>query len=109
VIGPPRPTPPPTLEYLGFRNGLGRREYLLMQRYPAGPRDYTVWIPDSAFAARQVLLQDGPAVCYEKLLGVLAAAEPTAERCFEVTADELLAYRTAHTPVKRQSFASKQA
>jgi hypothetical protein len=98
---------PPLLEYLGFRNGRGRREYLLALRSIDEVRDYTVWIADAAFAERRVLFQDGPAVCYQKLQRVLASAEPMDERCFEVTDAELLEYKTAHTPPTRQSFGAK--
>jgi hypothetical protein len=107
VIGPP-PFRPPTLEYLGFRNGPDRREYLLSVKSLAGVQAYTIWIADAAFAARHVRFQDGPDVSYRKLQRVLQATEPTELRCLEVTESELHEYRTAQTPATRQSFAPKR-
>jgi hypothetical protein len=96
------------LEYLGFRNAPGRREYLLSVKSLTEVRAYTIWIPDGAFTARHVRLQDGPDVCYRKLQRVLEATEPSDLRCLEVTESELHEYRTAHGPVTRPSYAPKR-
>ncbi len=91
------------LEYLGFRNTPGRREYFLRAQSGAEVREYTVWIPHTAFALRQALLQDGPDICYQKLRRELSASESGGATCIGVTESELLDYRDAHTTPPRRS------
>jgi hypothetical protein len=110
-LAPPKLIPPTvrhlTLEYLGFRNGRDRREYLLCARSGTEAREYTVWIANAAFTAGRALYQDGPDISYQKLLRELAHLELTGARCVEVTESELLDYRTAHAPPTRRSLSPK--
>jgi len=74
---------------------------------PDGPAEVRFRIATAAFAANRVLLQDGPDVCYQLLLRMVAdAAVPIPD---EVTVDDaaLAAYREAHTPVPRRSAAAR--
>lgn len=111
-----RPKASPGIEYLGFRNVEGRREYLLQVQRGEQARRYTVSIELAAFAARQALLQEGPDICYQKLARELAGADPQAagsdpqaagsvpqapER-IGVTDEDLVAYRATHAIVKRR-------
>jgi hypothetical protein len=94
-----------TVEYVGFRNTLHRREYLLRAHSGPETRDFTVGIALAAFAAGRVRLQDGPEICYLKLQREIAAAVegPAAEGDYTVSDQELAGYREAHTPARRPS------
>ena len=92
-----------SIEYLGFRSGRGRREYLLCARWGAESSEYTVWIASSAFAAGQALFQDGPDICFQKLRRELEKAEPSGDHTLEVTESELRDYRVAHAPPQRRT------
>ena len=94
---------PLSIEYLGFRCGRDRREYMLCARRGTESSEYTVWIASSAFTAGHALFQDGPDICFQKLRRELAAAEPTPSRTLEVTQSELLEYRIAHAPPQRRT------
>ena len=90
------------LEYLGFRNAPGRREYVLRAQSGSKAREYTVWIAHTAFAMRQALLQDGPDICYQKLRRELAESELSGVACVGVTESDLADYREAHAPPTRR-------
>jgi len=94
------------VQYLGFHDVQGRREYALNAQYGGDQiRRYTVWIELAAFSRRQALLQDGPDICYQKLVRELAVCESQgADDKIEVTAGDLLAYRESHAPPARRSF-----
>lgn len=92
------------IEYLGFRNGQDRREYLLCARLGTEAREYTVWIANAAFTAGHALFQDGPDICYQKLQRELVDAGLTGALYVEVTDSEILAYRTAHAPPARRGM-----
>lgn len=70
-------------------------------------REYTVWIPHTAFAMRQALLQDGPDICYQQLRRELIASELSAEKCVRVTESDLTNYREAHSPPIRRAPPAK--
>jgi len=106
-LAPPK-TPVPvvrhlTLEYLGFRNAKERREYLLCARVGTESCEYTVWIPNAAFAAGHALFQDGPDICYQKLRRAMVDEVLSDDTTVEVTKSELLEYREAHLPPQRRS------
>lgn len=90
------------LEYLGFRNVRGRREYFLRAQAGSKARQYTVWIAHTAFAMRQALLQDGPDICYQKLRRELAGSELGGVACVGVTESDLANYREAHFSTTRR-------
>lgn len=105
-------SPPPAargrlaIQYLGFRDADGHREYALKaQRGDEGQR-YTMSIALAAFAERRALLQDGPDICYQKLMRMLEEASPTASDTIAVTDGELATYRAAHERVARRGFSS---
>jgi hypothetical protein len=94
-----------SLEYLGFHNEHDRREYRLRARFGEDVREYTVWIALAAFAAKRVLLQDGPDICFQKLWRELAVVELKGTARLAVTDDDLASYRDAHAvPARRPSF-----
>ena len=92
-----------TVEYVGFRTSAGRREYVLRSHLGPEVHEYTVGISLAAFAAGRVRLQDGPEICYLKLLRELESAEaaPSREANLTVTDAELADYVTAHTTPAR--------
>jgi hypothetical protein len=95
-----------TVEYVGFRSSAQRREYLLRSHIGPETREYTIGIANSAFAARRARFQDGPEICYLRLLKELEAAENTpGEHDFTITDAELIDYLTRHTAPARRSFA----
>jgi hypothetical protein len=96
----------PTVEYVGFRSSAERREYMLRSRIGADIREYTIGIAHSAFATRRARFQDGPEICYLRLLRELEATENApGERDFTITDAELFDYLTRHTPPTRRGFA----
>ncbi len=94
------------IQYLGFHDVRGRREYVLNAQYGGEQgRRYTLCIELAAFSKRQALLQDGPDICYQKLVRELAVCESKAtDATIEVTDGDLTAYREAHLPPARRSF-----
>lgn len=103
------PSAPPgriAIQYLGFRDAEGHREYALKAQRGDVGRRYTVSIALSAFSERRALLQDGPDICYQKLARMLEEADPPAGDTIAVTDGELEAYRAAHVRVVRRGFSS---
>jgi hypothetical protein len=89
------------IQYLGFHDVSDRREYVLSAQRGDQAGRYTLSIALAAFANRQALLQDGPDICYQKLLRELAGAELQGADGIVVTEGDLAAYRESHTPPKR--------
>jgi hypothetical protein len=89
------------IEYLGFQDVQDRREYALRARRGDQEGRYTLSIELAAFVRRQALLQDGPDICYQKLLHELADAELRAACTIAVTPSDLAAYRERHSVPKR--------
>jgi hypothetical protein len=100
-----RPPPPAaarlSIQYRGFRDADGRREYMLSARGGAEERTYTLSIALTAFAERRARLQDGPDICYRKLVASFEGSSPSSA-AMRVTDEELAAYRASHPlPVPR--------
>jgi len=91
------------IQYQGFGNVNGRREYVLDVQRGEETRRYTVWIELAAFSRGQALLQDGPDICYQKLVRELTTPERRSSDGIEVTADDLAAYRASHAPPARRT------
>jgi hypothetical protein len=90
------------IEYLGCQSATDYREYRLAFHTPETAAEVRFRIATAAFAARRLLLQDGPDVCYQRLQQMLAAGEtPSPEITIEEV--ELAAYKQAHTPTPRRS------
>jgi hypothetical protein len=89
-----------TIEYVGFRTSAKRREYMLRSHFGPESHDYTVGIALADFTAGRARFQDGPEICYLKLVRELeaqaAGATPGANE-LTVTDVELADYITAHT------------
>jgi hypothetical protein len=92
------------IQYLGFRDVRDRREYTLCAQRGDQEGRYTVSIELAAFANRQALLQDGPDICFQKLLRELADSKLRGACAIAVTPSDLTAYRESHAPPKRHGF-----
>lgn len=93
----PRPARPPVPRYLGFDVTSEGREYTLQVTSAEVSRHFRFLIRHAAFAARHVRFQDAPDLCYQRLERELSAdPDLPAESRFELTREELLAYRDAH-------------
>jgi hypothetical protein len=95
------------LQYVGFKDVEGRREYALNARRGDQTCRYVVWIDLAAFSARQALLQDGPDICYQKLMRELAEVELQASDGIGVTEGDLTAYRASHAPPARRTMSPR--
>lgn len=92
------------IQYLGFKDVEGRREYQLHAHRGDQPRRYTVWIELGAFSRREALLQDGPDICYQKLMRELTGSEVEGPDGIGVTEGDLAAYRETHVAPVRRGF-----
>lgn len=92
------------VQYLGFQDAPGRREYAIGVRRGDRSHRYTLWIERAAFAERRALLQDGPDICYQKLLRALADPELLDAEPIGVTEGDLASYRETHTRPARRGF-----
>jgi hypothetical protein len=91
------------IQYQGFKNVNGRREYVLEVQRGDETRRYTIGIELAAFSRGQALLQDGPDICYQKLVRELADPERPRSEGIEVTEHDLAAYRESHAPPSRRT------
>ena len=90
------------VRYLGFHDVEGRREYELDGQRGDQRARYTVSIELAAFSRRQALLQEGPDICYQKLLRELAGSGLEGPGGIEVTEADLVAYRETHPVLLRR-------
>jgi len=108
VTSPQPPPPSPgrfvRVEYLDFRSAADHREYRLAVYGDNGPAEFRFRIAFAAFGAGRVRIQDGPDVCYQRLLRAVAAGETVGPDLVTIDDVELARYREAHTQVpKRRS------
>jgi hypothetical protein len=115
-LGPPLVPPPPPparfvrVEYLDFQNFAEHREFRLRVCGPDGSTEFRFRIAFAALGASRVRLQDGPDVCYQKLLRAVAAGETANAEVITIDEVELDGYREAHTKVpKHRSWTSPPA
>jgi hypothetical protein len=113
--GAEAPRPPPLaaarldVRYRGFCDTDGRREYALSAQSGGEGRVYTLSIALSAFSERRAMLQDGPTICYQKLVALLKEAWPPGPEAIPVTDDDLAAFQAAHPVPVRRTFSSPAA
>jgi hypothetical protein len=103
---PPVPLPPvpgvlDRVEYLGFKDVAEGREFRLRVYGREGSTEYKFAIAIASFAAGRVSMQDGPDVCYQKLLRAITAGETARPDVITIDEVELASYREAHTPVRK--------
>jgi hypothetical protein len=107
MSGPPEPPPAASpgrsfrVEYLDFQNVAEYREYRFRVCGPGASTEARLRIATVAFGAGRLRLQDGPDVCYQKLIRAVAAGEAAGADVMTVDDADLASYREAHTPVAR--------
>jgi hypothetical protein len=105
LLLPPVGAPPAAgfvrVEYLGFQNAAEHREFRLRVCGPEGSTEIRMCIAFAAFGAGRVRMQDGPDVCYQKLLRAVAAGETASLVTNTIDDVELASYREAHTKVPK--------
>jgi hypothetical protein len=89
------------VEYLGFENVGEHREFRFRVFSPEGPTDFRLRIASAAFGAHRVGMQDGPDVCYQRLLRVVAAGDMASQDVITIDDADLASYREAHTRVPK--------
>jgi hypothetical protein len=104
----PRPVSPAAsrghavrVEYLDFQDVDEHREYRFAVHGPYGSSEPRVRIANAAFDARRVLRQDGPDLCYQKLLREIAAGVTEHADLSTIDEVDLLKYRDDHTVVAK--------
>jgi hypothetical protein len=86
------------LQYTGYRNLAGGREYAFaLHAFEAPGRSFTVLIAAAAFRPGLLKYQDGPDLCYGKLQAALAGEELNGPVCSSqrVTESDIERYRAA--------------
>lgn len=90
------------LEYIGFNALDTKREYTVrLQDASSEPRDFVLVISSEVFRTHRARYQDGPDICYQKMVRELVACEGTGklpDGIMHVTDAEIDNYRDAHTP-----------
>jgi hypothetical protein len=90
------------IEYLGFVSTGASRDYSLRVVEAAGEsRTFVVAIPNEAFTSRHARFQDGPDICYQRLLEALAASGAAVADRIALSNDDLDRYRIAQMPKSR--------
>jgi len=90
------------VEYLDFQNVAEHREFRLRVYGPDGSNEFRLRIAIAAFGAGRVRPQDGPDVCYQRLLRVVAAGETASPDVITIDDADLASYREAHTQVPKR-------
>jgi len=89
------------VEYLDFQDLAEHREYRFAVYGPYGSSEPRMRIANTAFDARRVLRQDGPDLCYQKLLREIAAGVTEHADVSTIDDIDLLKYRDDHTVVAK--------
>ncbi len=89
------------VEYLDFQDVDEHREYRFAVHGPYGSSEPRLRIANVAFDAHRVLRQDGPDLCYQKLLREIAAGVTEHADVSTIDDVDLLKYREDHTVVAR--------
>jgi hypothetical protein len=86
------------IEYVGFVDTDLAREYsLVVQEAAAEAKTFVLVIAKEAFNSKNARYQDGPDICYQKVLATLAAAPAEGGRIV-LSEEDLYHYRHAHAP-----------
>lgn len=113
-VFPPVPLPPVPgsfvrVEYLGFRDLTDHREFRLRAYGRDGSTEFRFSIAIAAFRAARVALQDGPNVCYQKLLRTITTGEMASPDVITIDEAELTSHREAHTPARKHTSWTPQS
>jgi hypothetical protein len=88
----------PLVQYVGFDDVPGRRNYHLVVQVGETIRELTVWIARDAFTRRAAAVQDGPDICFQKILRELSGGSLDSHATIGVTDGDLVIYKQAREP-----------
>lgn len=100
------PGPIVRVEYVDFQDVAEHREFRLRAYGRDGSTEFRFAIAIAAFAAERVSLQDGPDVCYQKLLRVIAGGETASPDAITIDGAQLASYRETHTPARKRGWSA---
>jgi hypothetical protein len=114
VSGPAIPAPSRgrsvRVEYLEFQDVDKHREYRFRAYGSDGSSEFRMRIANAAFDAHRVRMQDGPDLCYQKLMRVIAAGVTAQPDLITIDDGDFFSYRDEHTVVpKRRSWTPSPA
>jgi hypothetical protein len=102
-VAPAQPAGRPArIEYLDFRDVEGHREYRFRVYGRDGSGEFRMRVSREAFDARRVRIQDGPDLCYQKLLRAIVAGLTPSTDVMTIEDAEFVAYREEHTVVPKR-------
>ncbi len=100
------------LRYLGVLPHIGHREYRFQIEAPDKTvRTVALTIADGIFRSNQLMFQEAPDLCYQKMLADLANESASSPICSlaQVTESEIASYRYSHpTAGSRRSAARRR-
>ena len=89
------------VEFVDFQNVGAHREYRFRICGSEEPTEVRLRVAIDGFVTGGVRMQDGPDVCYQRLLREVAAGETAVPELITLDDADLVSYRVAHTPVAR--------
>jgi hypothetical protein len=99
------------LRYLGMLPQLGHREYRFqIEAHDKSVRTVALTIDDVIFRKNQLMFQEAPDLCYQKLLADVINETAGAPICSlaSVTDSEIATYRNSHPTGKLRKMAARQ-
>jgi hypothetical protein len=94
------------IQYVGFDSATGSRTYTFhVIDAPNQVRDFTVKVEAEAFRPEGLGLQDGPCICYARLVRELGAqtSESPTQACLSIGELDIKDYLEQHNPKKPQA------
>ena len=99
------------LRYLGMLPQIGHREYRFqIEAHDKSVRTVVLTIDDGIFLKHQLMFQEAPDLCYQKLLADVineATGEPICSLA-SVKDSEIVTYRNSHPTGKLRKMAARQ-
>ena len=99
------------LRYLGVLPHIGHREYRFqIEAHDKSIRTVALTIDDGLFRNHQLMFQEAPDLCYQKLLADIISEPTGAPICSRapVTESEIASYRDSHPTAKSRRTAAKR-
>ena len=99
------------LRYLGMLPHIGHREYRFqIEAHDKSVRTVALTIDDGIFLKNQLMFQEAPDLCYQKMLAdvINEATGPHICSLAPVTESEIASYRSSHPTGKLRKMAARQ-
>ncbi len=90
------------VEYLSYQDVDEHREYRFRVYGADGSDEFRLRISNAAFGARLVRIQDGPDLCYQKLLRAITGGLTAQPEVITVEDIDFFGYRDDHAPVSKR-------